>query len=124
MVGYTQSNTKTQSQRKLFEQLDTYLQTQINTAKQSPVPGIAIAIVKGKQLVHVASFEVVNIQTNQALKTDNTFHVASVSKTFAATAILQLTERKKLQLDEKLTHYLPYFSMADERFKTITIRQI
>lgn len=124
MTGYTQPHTKTQSQRKLFEQVDTYLQTQIDTAKQSPVPGIAIAIVKGKQLVHVASFGVVNIQTNQALKPDNTFHVASVSKTFAATAILQLAERKKLRLDEKLIHYLPYFSMADQRYRAITLRQI
>ncbi|MFD2937687.1 hypothetical protein [Spirosoma flavum] len=48
VAGYAQSQTKIQSQQKLLQQLDTYLQTQIDTAKQSPVPGIAIAIVKGK----------------------------------------------------------------------------
>lgn len=123
-TGNGQSHDKVEAAKKLFSRIDNYLQTQIDTSKESPVAGISIAIVRGKELIHLKSFGVVNIKTKQRLKPDNTFHVASVSKTFAATSILQLTEKKKIRLDEKLTHYLPYFSLADERYKDITIRQI
>lgn len=120
----SQTRDNVQLKEKLFEQIDKYLQTQIDTAKESPVPGISIAIVRGRELIHLKSFGVTNIKTGQRLQLEHTFHIASISKTFAATSILQLTERKKLRLDEKLTHYLPYFSMADKRYKAITLRQI
>lgn len=124
LTGNGQSRDKAEVEKRLFSQIDKYLQTQIDTSEESPVPGISIAIVKGKELIYFKSFGVVNIKTKQPLKPDNTFHVASLSKTFTAASILQLTEKKKLRLDEKLTHYLPYFSMADERYRDITIRQV
>ncbi|MBO0929375.1 serine hydrolase domain-containing protein [Fibrella aquatilis] len=123
-TGSGQSLHKVEAEKRLFTQIDKYIQAQIDTAKESPVPGISIAIVKGKELIHLKGFGVANIKTKQPLKSDNTFHVASVTKTFTATSILQLIERKKLRLDEKLTHYLPYFSMADKRYRDITIRQV
>jgi len=41
-----------------------------------------------------------------------------------ATTIMQLVERGKIELDERLVTYLPYFKMADEHYKAITIRQM
>lgn len=49
-----------------------------------------------------------------------TFEIASVSKTFIATAILQLAEQGKLSLDDKLEKYFPEF----ENGKDITIYQL
>jgi hypothetical protein len=40
----------------LFEEIDRYLQAQVDTAKASPVAGIALAIVEGKRLVHAKAF--------------------------------------------------------------------
>lgn len=110
--------------KSLFEKIDSYLQAQVDTAKLSPTPGITIAIVKGNKLVHSEAFGVANLETKSQLKPESSFHVASISKTFTAAAIVQLAERGKLDLNEKITHYLPYFSMADSRYKEITIRQI
>jgi CubicO group peptidase (beta-lactamase class C family) len=107
-----------------FKEIDMYLQAQIDTATQSPVAGIAIAIVEGRHLVHAKAFGVTNIQTKQPLQVDHNFHIASISKTFAATAIMQLVERGKVGLDERLVSYLPYFSLADAEYKNITLRQI
>jgi CubicO group peptidase (beta-lactamase class C family) len=58
------------------------------------------------------------------MKPENIFHFASVSKPFVATAVMQLVEQAKMDLDEKLIFYLPYFELADERYKNITIRQM
>ncbi len=52
------------------------------------------------------------------------FHFASVSKPFVATAIMQLVEQGKLGLDDPVTKSLPYFSLSDERFRDITIREM
>ena len=35
-----------------------------------------------------------------------------------------MSRRRTIDLDEKLITYLPYFRMADERYKIITIRQM
>ena len=41
-----------------------------------------------------------------------------------ATAIVQLHEQGRIDLNDPVTKYLPYFRLADERFKDITIRQM
>jgi CubicO group peptidase (beta-lactamase class C family) len=50
--------------------------------------------------------------------------MASVSKTFVATAIMQLVERNRLDLDAPVTKYLPYFQLDDDRAAQITVRQL
>ena len=50
--------------------------------------------------------------------------MASVTKLFVGTAVLQLWERRLLQLDGFLTDYLPWFQMKDERYREITIRML
>ncbi len=37
---------------------------------------------------------------------------------------MQLVEKGKVDLDAPVVRYLPYFRMADERYRTITIRQM
>lgn len=110
--------------KSLFEKIDSYLQAQVDTAKLSPTPGITIGIVKGNEVVHSKAFGVADLEIKRQLKPESNFHVASISKTFTAAAIVQLAESGKLDLNEKLAHYLPYFSMADSRYKEITIHQI
>lgn len=52
------------------------------------------------------------------------FRLASVSKIFTATAILQLAEQGKLSLDEKLGKYLDTSQFKDSRVKDVTIRHL
>jgi CubicO group peptidase (beta-lactamase class C family) len=58
------------------------------------------------------------------MKPENIFHWASVSKTFVATAILQLMEQGKINLDEKIVTYVPYFQQKEQWYKDISIRQM
>jgi CubicO group peptidase (beta-lactamase class C family) len=58
--------------------------------------------------------------TNATLIDANTpFHVASTSKTFTSTAILQLESKNLLHLDERLTTYWPEFP-----YPSVTVRHL
>ena len=50
--------------------------------------------------------------------------MASITKPFVATAVMQLVEKGRMSLDAPVTTYLPYFEIADPRAKTITVRQM
>ena len=50
--------------------------------------------------------------------------VASVSKMFATTAVMQLVDAGKVELDAPITEYLPEFQMADPRCEKITVRML
>ncbi|WP_167956113.1 serine hydrolase domain-containing protein [Anaerosporobacter faecicola] len=52
------------------------------------------------------------------------YNIGSVSKIITTTAIMQLVEQKKMDLDEPITTYLPDFTMADERYTKITTRML
>ena len=60
----------------------------------------------------------------EKLTPNHIFHFASVSKHFVATAVVQLAEKGKLKLDDPVVKHLPYFRLADERYREITIRQM
>ena len=47
-----------------------------------------------------------------------------MSRPFVATAIVQLAKAGKLDLSDPVTKHLPWFRLADERYRDITIRQI
>ncbi|MDO5970585.1 serine hydrolase [Flavivirga aquimarina] len=88
------------------------------------VPGLAVGIIKEGEIVYAKGLGVQDLETNIPLSTQSVYHMASVSKPFVATAIMQLCEQNKIELDKKLIKYLPYFTMKDERYKNITILHI
>ena len=64
------------------------------------------------------------LDKDDPITTRSLFHMASITKPFVATSIMQLVEIGKIDLDAPVVKYLPYFHMADERYKTITARQL
>src|ERR1043166_4055777 len=105
--------------------LQTELEPQIYAAiSKGRLPGMAIGVVKNGKLIYARGFGVSKLGTNAAITSRSLFHMASVTKTFVATAIMQLSEQGKIDLDAPLTKYLPYFKMNDERYRQIKIRQM
>lgn len=88
------------------------------------IPGLSIAIVQDEELFYAGAFGFRNLETKDVMTTESLFHMASVSKPFVATAIMQLVEQGKIKLEAKVTDYLPYFLLEDERYKEITILQM
>jgi CubicO group peptidase (beta-lactamase class C family) len=101
--------------------IDAYLNSLVTTRK---VPGIAVAITKDDRTIYRKSFGFTNIQTGEKLVPSHIFNAASISQTFTAAAILKLMERKMLDINQPLVTYLPYFKLADDRYKDITLKQL
>lgn len=67
-----------------------------------------------------------NVQTDTKADApkEKIYGIGSVSKVYVTTAVMQLAEDGKVNLDEPLTDYIPDFRMADERYKEITVRML
>ena len=102
----------------LEDSLNTYLLT---VMQRFQIPGLTIAVIQEGKPLYVKAFGVTNVETEDKMKPEHIFHFASVSKPFVATAVMQLVEQGKMNLDQKLVLYLPYFELDDDRYKTISI---
>lgn len=74
------------------------------------LPGAVLAIVRKGRLVH---FEAVGFRDKVAgvpMTTDTIFNIASMTKPMAAVAGLQLYERGRLLMDERVSKYVPKFA--------------
>ena len=120
-IGCTAPDKATKTANKEFQEIDTFLQSLIDTGG---IPGITIAITNGHDIVYSKGFGVTNTDSKEKLEPRHIFHVASISKTFTATAVMQLYEKGKIDIHKPLITYLPYFKLDDERYKTITIKQM
>lgn len=92
--------------------------------KESKIPGLAIGIASKGQVMYAKGFGVKNIDTKSPVTARSVFHLASISKTFVGTAVGQLVAAGKINLDDPVTQYLPYFKLRDPRYQDITIRHL
>jgi CubicO group peptidase (beta-lactamase class C family) len=107
--------------QELSQRIEMYLADQVRT---HCIPGLTAAVVRNGEVAYIGAFGVRQIGGNEKLTPEHIFHFASVSKPFVATAIMQLVEQEKLDLDDPVTKYLPYFRLDDDRYRAITIRQM
>ena len=73
------------------------------------VPGISVAVVQDGELVWSAGFGMADLENFVPATPFTLFRLGSISKPVTATAILQLSERGKLDLDAELQKYCPAF---------------
>lgn len=104
-----------------YSQLDSVL---LEIMSRWGIPGMGIGIVQEGEIVYARGFGVQSLATGVPVNVDSIFGVASISKCFVASAIMQLVEQGKIQLDLPIVEYLPDFQMDDERYQQITIRQM
>lgn len=110
-----------QSEGRFKQQLEPLIK---QVVEQANMPGFAIAIVENQKIVYAEGFGVKNLNTGEKVTTQSLFHMASITKPFVATSVMQLWEAGKIDLDAPVKKYLPYFQLKDERYATITVRQM
>jgi CubicO group peptidase (beta-lactamase class C family) len=104
-----------------FEEVDAYISAKM---KELGIPGAALVIVQGDQIVHLKAFGVADAD-GRPVTPQSPFFTGSTGKSFTALAIMQLVEVGKIKLDEPVQTYLPWFRVADaDASKTITVRQL
>lgn len=86
---------------------------------------LGACLIKDQKITWEGSYGFADLEENKALKTDDIFQLASLSKTVTATALMQLYERGLFQLDDDVNKYVP-FSVRNPNFpdKPITIRML
>lgn len=77
-----------------------------NLRKRLRIPGMSVAILKQQEIIFKRGFGYADIE-NQIPATENTpYHLASLTKPFAATILMCLAEEGKLNLDQALSRIL------------------
>ncbi len=76
------------------------------------LPGMSVAVVHDQDLVWARGFGWADVEHRQPAAADTLYRVASITKTFTATAILQLRDAGKLGLDDRVRDILPWFTPA------------
>jgi CubicO group peptidase (beta-lactamase class C family) len=74
-------------------------------------PGLTLAVASGERTLRTASYGFVERAARIPVTTDLLFEIGSITKSFAALVILQLSEERKLQLQAPILDYLPWLSM-------------
>ena len=76
--------------------------------KEEKVVGLSVAVVKDNKIIYTNSFGSSNLETGAPLTNKNIFRIASISKSFSATSIMQLIEAGKLDLDEDVSNLVGF----------------
>jgi CubicO group peptidase (beta-lactamase class C family) len=100
--------------------IDSFIQMQV---KANRIPGMAVAIVKGDEVVFIKGYG--EAMPGKPVTPQTQFYIGSVTKSFTALAVMQLVEQGKLELDAPVQKYLPWFEVADpEAASKITVRHL
>ena len=93
--------------------------------KQYEMAGLSVAVVKKSDVIYAHSFGYKNLDTRVPLQNSDIFRIASISKSFSATAIMQLAEAKKLSLNDDVSN-LVGFALRNPKFpdKVITLKML
>ena len=93
--------------------------------KDLDVVGLSVAVVKKGKIIYNNSFGLKDIATNTPLTNDHIFRIASISKSFSATSIMQLVEAGKLSLNDDFSK-LVGFTIRNPKFPqtVITLRMV
>lgn len=82
----------------------------------------AILVAKGDEIVFAKGYGVCdkNVPDSQPITLNTTFEIGSVSKQITAAAVMQLVQKKKLSLDDKISKFFPNYVYGDK----ISIRML
>ena len=84
-------------------------------------PGCAVGVVCNGDLIFSKGYGVANLDYGIPIRPDSRFMIASISKQFAAAALMMMAQEGVLDLDEDLRTYIPELPEFE---KPITARQI
>jgi CubicO group peptidase (beta-lactamase class C family) len=84
------------------------------------VPGAAIMVIRGGEVSYVHAYGLQDAARSLPVRAGTLFEIGSITKQFTASAIMQLQQDGKLELDRPLSDYLPDAPHAKE----VTLRQL
>ena len=88
-------------------------------------PGAVVVVVQNGQIVFSKGYGFANYEKKTPVEPERTlFYLASVTKTFTATAVMQLVEQGKLRLDADVNTYLTKFKVPATFPQPVTLHHL
>ena len=120
--GYAETGTAAPREKIDLPALETYFETARNEWK---IPGLAVAIVKDGQVVLAKGYGIKTFSKKEKVDEQTLFAIASNTKAFTAAALAILVEEGKIDWDDRVRTYLPYFTLYDPYVtEAMTIRDL
>jgi len=89
------------------------------------IPGFSLVVVHGDQVVFQRGYGLTYMGGSQSMTDQTSTAIGSLTKSFTAMAIMQLVEQGKINLDEPVFTYLPWFKTANRELSDhITVRML
>ncbi len=102
--------------------LDAWVAANVASREQ---PGLSIGVVYDQELIWAKGYGFADLARKIPATPATLYRIASISKLFTATAILQLRDAGKLRLDDPVTKHLPWFKLRRAHPEpVITIRHL
>ena len=86
----------------------------------SHIPSFTCGVIKNNSIVWSNAYGYLDIYKRKKATIDTIYNVASITKTFSATAILQLYEQGLFDLDDNVSEYLP-FDLKNPKYPDVNI---
>ena len=99
-------------------EVDQYMQGQL---VQQRIPGITLVVVRDGTVIYGKGYGYADRETARPVKPEDRFEIGSISKSFAASAIMLLVEDGRISLDDKLAKFI---EAAPPQWNAITIRHL
>jgi CubicO group peptidase (beta-lactamase class C family) len=87
-------------------------------------PGAQVAVWFDGKIQFSKAYGLSNLDTGEELTPLHLFRIASHSKTFTATAVMQLVEAGKLRLDDTAGQWIPALKEAGSSLADVTVREL
>lgn len=109
LIGWSSLQAQISPEQRLKEIMDQY-----------EAVGLSVAVVKKGKPVYEAALGFKDLESREPLRSSDLFRIASISKSFTSTAILQLEEAGKLSLNDEISQYMG-FPVQNPKFPDIPI---
>ena len=81
------------------------------------IPALSVVVLENQKVLWIRGFGFADLENRIPATPDTVYSIASLTKTFGATLIMQLVEQGKLDLDEPASHYSNDFKDDSVRIK-------
>jgi CubicO group peptidase (beta-lactamase class C family) len=130
LLTFFYNNVEAQNTNNQLDAIKPYLSTidQIckEFAEKQHLPSLVYGLVVDGRLIHSGNSGIINTGTKNMANNASVYRIASMSKSFAAMAILKLRDAGKLRLDDPVYLYIP--ALKGQKFSSdspdITIRHL
>ncbi len=112
---------QTDSTEIIKKDLRTYIEEQLKSSKAA---SFGVAVVDGQETIWAEGFGFADIENEKKATEKTIYRVGSVSKLFTAVSIMQLTEKKKIDLNEEVQQYIQEFAIKKRYPGKITVKSL